>query len=47
MSGVEIDNVSIDFGDAPESALSLMDKGMTRPDIRRACGQVLGSTIVR
>ena len=42
MSAVEFDNVSIVFGDAPEAALPLMDKGMERPEIRRACGQVLG-----
>ncbi|MBU2359544.1 MAG: choline ABC transporter ATP-binding protein, partial [Alphaproteobacteria bacterium] len=42
MSAVEFDNVSIVFGDAPESALPLMDKGMTRPEIRKVCGQVLG-----
>ena len=42
MSAVEFDNVSIVFGDAPEAALPLMDKGMERPEIRRACAQVLG-----
>ena len=42
MSAVEFDNVSIVFGDEPESALPLMDKGMTRPEIRKVCGQVLG-----
>ena len=42
MSAVEFDNVSIVFGDDPDSALPLMDKGMERPEIRRACGQVLG-----
>ena len=42
MSAVEFDNVSIVFGDRPQDALPLMDKGMERPEIRRACGQVLG-----
>jgi len=42
MSAVEFDNVSIVFGDSPETALPLMDQGMTRPDIRAACDQVLG-----
>lgn len=42
MSAVEFDNVSIVFGDAPQSALPLMDDGMERPEIRAACGQVLG-----
>ncbi len=39
---VEIDNVSIVFGDEPETALPLMDRGMTRPDIQKETGQVLG-----
>jgi glycine betaine/proline transport system ATP-binding protein len=43
MSAVEFDNVSIVFGDSPETALPLMDQGMTRPDIRAACDQVLGA----
>ncbi|MFZ3584158.1 choline ABC transporter ATP-binding protein [Loktanella sp. DJP18] len=42
MSAVEFDNVSIVFGDAPETALPLMDEGQERPDIRAATGQVLG-----
>ncbi|SIS77533.1 glycine betaine/proline transport system ATP-binding protein [Roseivivax lentus] len=39
---VEIDNVSIVFGDEPETALPLMDRGMARPDIQKETGQVLG-----
>ncbi|QFS83408.1 Glycine betaine/L-proline transport ATP-binding protein ProV [Roseivivax sp. THAF40] len=39
---VEIDNVSIVFGDEPETALPLMDRGMARPDIQAETGQVLG-----
>ncbi|MHA6324146.1 choline ABC transporter ATP-binding protein [Roseivivax sp. CAU 1753] len=39
---VEIDNVSIVFGDAPETALPLMDQGMSRPDIQQRTAQVLG-----
>ncbi len=42
MSAVEFDNVSIVFGDKPETALPLMDEGQERPDIQKACGQVLG-----
>ncbi len=39
---VEFDNVSIVFGDRPEKALPLMDKGQSRPEVQEACGQVLG-----
>ena len=42
MNAVEFDNVSIVFGDRPETALPLMDEGKERPEIQRACGQVLG-----
>ena len=42
MSAVEFDNVSIVFGDAPDSALPLMDAGHERPKIRTETGQVLG-----
>jgi len=42
MSAVIFDNVSIVFGDKPDVALPLMDKGQERGDIQRACGQVLG-----
>lgn len=39
---VRFDNVSIVFGDHPEQALPLMDKGMSRGEIQQATGQVLG-----
>tara|TARA_R110002049_G_scaffold10127_3_gene50374 strand:- start:76855 stop:77892 length:1038 start_codon:yes stop_codon:yes gene_type:complete len=39
---VEFDNVSIVFGDKPEKALPLMDKGQSRSEIEAATGQVLG-----
>lgn len=39
---VEFDNVSIVFGDKPESALPLMDAGQDRAQIQRDTGQVLG-----
>jgi glycine betaine/proline transport system ATP-binding protein len=39
---VEFDNVSIVFGDEPQSALPLMDAGQDRPQIQRDTGQVLG-----
>ncbi len=39
---VSFDAVSIVFGDAPETALPLMDEGQSRADIQAACGQVLG-----
>jgi glycine betaine/proline transport system ATP-binding protein len=39
---VEFDKVNIVFGDHPERALPLMDKGMSRPDIQRETGQILG-----
>jgi glycine betaine/proline transport system ATP-binding protein len=39
---VEFDKVNIVFGDHPDRALPLMDKGMTRTDIQKATGQVLG-----
>ncbi len=42
MSAVTFDNVSIMFGDAPEKALPLADKGQTRPEIQEATDQVLG-----
>lgn len=42
MNAVEFDRVSIVFGDAPDRALPLMDKGQTRADIQAATGQVLG-----
>jgi len=39
---VEFDNVSIVFGDRPETALPLMDQGQERGEIQRNTGQVLG-----
>jgi len=42
MSAVEFDAVSIVFGDAPETALPLMDEGKERTEIQRETGQVLG-----
>lgn len=39
---VEFDNVSIVFGDKPQSALPLMDAGQDRGQIQRDTGQVLG-----
>lgn len=41
-NAVEFDNVSIVFGDKPEQALPLMDKGQSRSEIEAATGQVLG-----
>ena len=41
-TAVKIDNVSIVFGDSPEEALPLMDKGMQRGEIQQKTGQVLG-----
>lgn len=42
MTAVEFDSVSIVFGDKPDTALPLMDKGGERGDIQRETGQVLG-----
>jgi glycine betaine/proline transport system ATP-binding protein len=39
---VRFDNVSIVFGDHPDRALPLMDKGQTRGEIQQATSQVLG-----
>ncbi len=39
---VELDRVSIVFGDRPEKALPLMDQGLDRAAVREACGQTLG-----
>lgn len=41
-NAVEIDNVSIVFGDAPELALPLMDEMQDRASIQSDTGQVLG-----
>ena len=42
MTAVVFDRVSIVFGDNPERALPLMDKGMSRADIQVQTGQILG-----
>ncbi len=42
LPAVEFDRVSIVFGDHPERALPLMDKGMTRAEVQAKTGQVLG-----
>ncbi|GAA3865059.1 choline ABC transporter ATP-binding protein [Celeribacter arenosi] len=39
---VKIDNVSIVFGDAPESALPLMDEGLDRQSVQEQTDQILG-----
>jgi len=39
---VNFNKVSIVFGDAPQTALPLMDQGMTRPEIQQQTSQVLG-----
>ncbi|MCV6597079.1 MAG: choline ABC transporter ATP-binding protein [Mangrovicoccus sp.] len=42
MSAVNIDNVSIVFGNNPQAALPLMDAGQSRSEIQAATDQVLG-----
>lgn len=39
---VDFDKVSIVFGDHPDRALPLMDEGLSRAEIQRRTGQVLG-----
>ena len=39
---VEFDRVSIVFGDHPDKALPLMDKGLSRSEIQSQTGQILG-----
>ena len=41
-AAVEIDTVSIVFGNSPQSALPLMDAGQSRAEIQAATQQVLG-----
>ena len=41
-AAVEIDNVSIVFGNAPDAALPLMDEGLERAEIQERTSQVLG-----
>jgi glycine betaine/proline transport system ATP-binding protein len=42
MTAVIFDRVSIVFGDNPDLALPLMDKGLSRTDIQTQTGQILG-----
>lgn len=42
MSAVEFDNVSIVFGDKPNTALPLMDAGKDRNEVRAETDQILG-----
>ncbi|WP_424944218.1 choline ABC transporter ATP-binding protein [Aliiroseovarius crassostreae] len=42
MTAVEFDNVSIVFGDKPQSALPAMDAGKERGEVQKETGQVLG-----
>lgn len=42
MTAVEFDCVSIVFGENPDQALPLMDKGHSRTDIQTQTGQILG-----
>ncbi|MGB8813726.1 MAG: ATP-binding cassette domain-containing protein, partial [Paracoccaceae bacterium] len=39
---VEFDRVSIVFGDHPDRALPLMDRGLTRAEVQEQTGQILG-----
>jgi glycine betaine/proline transport system ATP-binding protein len=39
---IEFDRVSIVFGDAPDAALPLMDRGLSRDEIQAETGQILG-----
>ncbi|MEM1315087.1 MAG: choline ABC transporter ATP-binding protein [Pseudomonadota bacterium] len=41
-AAVEFDRVNIVFGDAPETALPLMDQGRSRAEVQAETGQVLG-----
>ncbi|MBL9055852.1 MAG: choline ABC transporter ATP-binding protein [Rhodobacteraceae bacterium] len=41
-TAVEFDRVSIVFGDHPDRALPLMDRGLSRADVQSQTGQVLG-----
>ena len=41
-TAVSFDRVSIVFGDRPEAALPLMDRGLSRGEIQQETGQVLG-----
>src|SRR5690606_39641729 len=39
---ISFEHVSIVFGDRPEEALPLMDQGLSREEIQKRTGQVLG-----
>ena len=39
---MELDNVSIVFGNAPARAMPLMDAGKSREEIQSTTGQILG-----
>jgi len=39
---VEFDRVSIVFGESPQRALPLMDRGLSRAEVQEQCGQILG-----
>ncbi len=39
---IEFDRVSIVFGDKPQDALPLMDQGLSRSEIQKRTGQILG-----
>jgi glycine betaine/proline transport system ATP-binding protein len=41
-NAIEFDRVSIVFGDQPDRALPLMDKGQSRSEIQASTGQILG-----
>ncbi|MGV8955208.1 MAG: choline ABC transporter ATP-binding protein [Cypionkella sp.] len=41
-NAIEFDRVSIVFGDHPDRALPLMDKGQSRSEIQASTGQILG-----
>ena len=41
-AAIDLDRVSIVFGDRPERALPLMDQGATRTEVQAASGQTLG-----
>ncbi|MFN7052126.1 MAG: ATP-binding cassette domain-containing protein, partial [Gemmobacter sp.] len=41
-TAVEFDRVSIVFGDQPDRALPLMDRGLSRAEVQEQTGQVLG-----
>ena len=41
-TAVEFDRVSIEFGDHPDRALPLMDRGLSRGEVQHETGQILG-----